>query len=370
VGTVVRCIGPEHIALVEEPDADVGSSGVAVRTLFSGISAGTELTAYRGSNPYLSKRWDPQLHLFLDGESTVGYPVDRWGYEEVGVVEKVGRSVTRVAPGDVIWGAWGHRSTAILDEPYAAGRILPPDSDPVVGIFSEIGGIALNVVLDADIHVSETVAVFGLGVLGQLVAQLARLNGAEVIAVDMRPHRLRLAAQLGVRHTIDAAPGGVAERVRELTGGRGADVSLEVTGSYRALHEAIRATAYNSRVVTAGFFQGKGADLRLGEEFHHNRIQLVCSQIAGVAASVSHRWNRYRLTSTAVRLAVTGLLQVRPLITHIVPVAEADWAFQMLAEGKTQALQVVLAFDGSGGRSAAAEGPRVNGRAPLSVPRQ
>jgi threonine dehydrogenase-like Zn-dependent dehydrogenase len=345
VSTVVRCVRPEHVALVEEPDTEIGATGVAVRTLFSGISAGTELTAYRGSNPYLSKRWDPQLHLFLDGSSTVSYPFDRWGYEEVGVVEKVGRGVTKVAPGDLIWGAWGHRSTAVLDEPYAAGRILPAGADPIVGIFSEIGGIALNVVLDADIHVSETVAVFGLGVLGQLVAQLARLNGAEVIAVDMRPYRLRLAARLGARHTIDASAGGVAERVRDLTGGRGADVSLEVTGSYRALHEAIRATAYNSRVVAAGFFQGKGADLRLGEEFHHNRIQLVCSQIAGVAAGVSHRWNRYRLTSTAVRLAVTGALQVRPLITHILPVADAGDAFRMLANGSTQVLQVVLAFD-------------------------
>jgi threonine dehydrogenase-like Zn-dependent dehydrogenase len=368
VSTVVRCIRPEQVALVEEPDAEIGATGVAVRTLFSGISAGTELTAYRGSNPYLSKRWDPQLHLFLDGKSTVSYPFDRWGYEEVGVVEEVGRNVTRVAPGELIWGAWGHRSTAVLDETYAAGRILPTDADPVVGIFSEIGGVALNVVLDADIHVGETVAVFGLGVLGQLVAQLARLNGAEVIAVDTRPHRLRLAAQVGARETIDASGGGVAERMRDLTGGRGADVSLEVTGSYRALHEAIRATAYNSRVVAAGFFQGQGADLRLGEEFHHNRIQLVCSQIAGVASGVSHRWNRYRLTSTAVRLAVTGQLQVRPLITHILPLAQADQAFQMLATGSTQALQVVLVFDGGLGRGAASEAPGLNGHAPPVAP--
>jgi threonine dehydrogenase-like Zn-dependent dehydrogenase len=359
VSTVVRCVSPGHVALEEEPDAEIGATGVSVRTLFSGISAGTELTAYRGSNPYLSKRWDPQLHLFLDGKSTVSYPFDRWGYEEVGVVEKVGRNVTKVAPGDLIWGAWGHRSTAVLEEPYAAGRILPAGTDPMVGIFSEIGGIALNVVLDADIHVSETVAVFGLGVLGQLVAQLARLNGADVIAVDMRPHRLRLAEQLGAKHTIDASSGEVAERVRELTGGRGADVSLEVTGSYRALHEAIRATAYNSRVVAAGFFQGKAADLRLGEEFHHNRIQLVCSQIAGVAAGVSHRWNRYRLTSSAVRLAVTGQLRVRPLITHILPVAEAGEAFRMLANGSTHVLQVVLAFDdaAAGGASSVTPEP-------------
>ena len=60
----------------------------------------------------------------------------------------------------------------------ASARLLGADVDPRIGIFSQIGAIALNVILDADIHVGETVAVFGLGVPGQIVAQLARLNGA------------------------------------------------------------------------------------------------------------------------------------------------------------------------------------------------
>ena len=56
----------------------------------------------------------------------------------------------------------------------------------------------------------------------------------------------------------------VAEQIREMTGGRGADVCLEVTGNYRALHEAIRAVAYSSRVCVAGFMQGEGTGLFLG----------------------------------------------------------------------------------------------------------
>ena len=85
-------------------------------------------------------------------------------------------------------------------------------------------------VLDADIHVGETVAVFGLGVPGQIVAQLARLNGATVIGVDGIRARRELATELGADVVLDAGEGGVAEQIRELTGGRGADVCLEVTG--------------------------------------------------------------------------------------------------------------------------------------------
>ena len=79
------------------------------------------------------------------------------------------------------------------DEDWAARACCPPGVDPRLGIFSQIGAIALNAVLDADIHLGESVAVFGQGVPGQIVAQLARLNGATVIAVDGVAQRLELA---------------------------------------------------------------------------------------------------------------------------------------------------------------------------------
>jgi len=340
----VRFEAPRTVSVVEEGEPPLRPGEVRLHTLYSGISAGTELTAYRGSNPYLNKEWDERLRLFRPGGSAVTFPVDGWGYEEVGTVVEVGPAVTGVRPGQLVWGTWGHRGSVVQTEEHAAARVLPAHAEPVLGIFSHIGAIALNVVLDADIHVGETVAVFGLGVPGQIVAQLARLNGAEVIAVDVIPDRLAKAAELGAAHTVDAGDGEVAERIRELTGGRGADVSLEVSGSYRALHEAIRATAYGARVVAGGFFQHEGAGLALGEEFHHNRIQLVCSQISGVAPAVGNRWTKYRLQHTAIELAVAGRLRLQPLVTHVLPVEEAAAAFELLDQTPERALQVVLKF--------------------------
>jgi threonine dehydrogenase-like Zn-dependent dehydrogenase len=344
MSSVVRFVSPRLAEVVEEDQPPLGADEVRLRTLYSGISAGTELTAYRGSNPYLSKKWDEDRRLFVDGSTSFAYPVDGWGYEEVGEVVEVGEDAKDVALGDRIWGTWGHRAFTVQKALRASQRILAPSADPRIGIFSQIGAIGLNVVLDADIHIGETVAVFGLGVPGQIAAQLARLNGARVIGVDGIASRRELASELGAEELIDAGSGNVAEQIRELTGGRGADVCLEVTGNYRALHEAIRSVAYSSRVCAAGFMQGEGAGLRLGEEFHHNRVQVVCSQISGVAPSLQHRWDGYRLASTAINLATSGRLRLTELISHTMPIAQAPEAFTLLDEHPEQALQVVLSF--------------------------
>jgi 2-desacetyl-2-hydroxyethyl bacteriochlorophyllide A dehydrogenase len=345
MGTVVSFTSSRVAEAVPEAAASLRPDEVRIRTLYSGISAGTELTAYRGSNPYLNKKWDEERRLFVDGATSIEYPVNGWGYEEVGQVIEIGHDVTRVSVGDRIWGTWGHRSETVQQEDRAAQRILSPSVDPRIGIFSQIGAIALNVILDADIHVGETVVVFGLGVPGQIVAQLARLNGARVIGVDGIASRRALAKQLGADEVLDPADGPVAERIRERTAGRGADVALEVTGNYHALHEAIRTVAYSSRVCVAGFMQGEGAGLRLGEEFHHNRVAVIASQISGVAPALQHRWDQYRLAATAIELAEQGRLQLTDLISHELPVEQAGEAFGMLDSRPQEALQVVLTFE-------------------------
>ena len=343
MGTVVRLDAPGSVSLGDEPDPPLHATGVRLRTLYSGISAGTELTQYRGTNAHVVKTWDADTRLFVPGRPTLAYPAVI-GYEEVGEVVEVGREVTAVRPGQVVWGVWGHRGTTVVEEQYAAARVLDPAADPVLGIFSHIGAVALNVVLDADLHVGETAVVFGLGVVGQIVAQLARRNGARVVVVDALPDRLALARELGADVTLDARDGEVAERVRASTAGRGADVAIEVSGNPKALHEAVRTVAYNARVVTGGFYQGEARGLFLGEEFHHNRVDLVCSQISGVAPRHAHRWDRHRLNTTVIDLAVAGHLLLRPLVSHVVPVTEAAWAYDLLDTRPEQAMQVVLGF--------------------------
>jgi 2-desacetyl-2-hydroxyethyl bacteriochlorophyllide A dehydrogenase len=322
---------------------------VRVRTLYSGISAGTELTAYRGSNVYLNKRWDAGRRLFVPGDHSVTYPISGWGYSEVGQVvevgeETVGPKAELLAVGDIVYGVWGHRSEAVIPASEVAGQRLPGDMDPIAGVFVHVGAIALNAVLAADLHITESVVVSGQGVIGLLATRLAVLSGARVIAVEGIARRRVAARQFGAAHTLDPRSiSDVAAEVRELTG-VGADVAIELSGAYPALHQATRSVQVGGRVVAAGFYQGPATGLDLGEEFHHNRVSVVAAQIGGVPTAMSNRWDRARLHRAIVELVTTGSLDVASLVTHVVPVDEAEAAYRLLDEEPAEALQLVLDF--------------------------
>jgi 2-desacetyl-2-hydroxyethyl bacteriochlorophyllide A dehydrogenase len=346
MGQVMVFRGPKQIEYQDEMERPLAVGEIRVRTLYSGISAGSELTAYRGSNPYLHKKWEAQRRLFLPSENpSQSYPMAGWGYEEIGEIAELGDDVTGLHIGDRVYGAWGHRTHHILDQEYARPRLFPSQLDPVLGIFSHLGSIAINGIHDAQIRIGETVALFGLGALGQLAAQLAKQSGARVIGVDLLPKRLELARKLqAIDVALDANAGDTAEQIKSLTGGRGADVALEVTGSTMALNEAIRSVAYSARVVAMGFFQGDARGLFLGEEFHHNRINIVCSQIYGVAPELTYRWDRLRLAQTVMQLQVDGRLDLRPIITHIEPFTRAHHLFETLDQAPQEVVQAVMAF--------------------------
>jgi 2-desacetyl-2-hydroxyethyl bacteriochlorophyllide A dehydrogenase len=344
----VQITAPHHVEVIDQPTPQLRAGQVRVRTTYSGISAGTELTAYRGSNPYLTRAWDPDLRVFTEDAGGLSYPVAGLGYSEVGQVVEVAPDVAGdpgLPPvGAHVWGIWGHRGEAVLPAEKLRGCTVPDGLDPLAATFARVGAVALNAVLAADIHLGETVAVFGQGVLGLLTTRLARLSGGTVVAVDAVPGRLEKALQYGADTVLDARDGSAGLHIRKLTDGRGADVAIEISGSYPALHEAIRSAAIGGRVVASGFYQGDGTGLRLGDEFHHNRVALICSQIGGVPVALAGRWDQNRLNQTFLRLARDRRIDPAGLVSHVVPVREAASAFRMLDRSPHEALQVVLTF--------------------------
>lgn len=346
MGEILIVRGPKQIDFETYEELPLKEGEVRLKTLYSGISAGTQLTIFRGRNPYNTKKWDAHLRIFEKAEEKhTFFPVrGAWGYEEVGQVSELGPGVWDVKPGDIIYGTWSHKSTHVVTEDFAVRHRLPEGLDPVAGIYSQMGSIALNAVLDADIHLGETVAVFGQGVPGQLVLQMARLSGAYVIAVDMDDRRLAYSRKYGAEAVLNPTRCDVGRTIKEMTDGKGADTCIEISGSDAALQEAIRSTAYNGRVICSGFMPGNASQLVLGEEFHHNRIQILCSQIAGVNPSLDHRWDRQRMENTVMKLAAAGRLDLTGLVTHRVPFREAAAAYAMLDQGTEECLQVVLQF--------------------------
>ncbi|MEU8247467.1 zinc-binding dehydrogenase [Nonomuraea sp. NPDC048916] len=333
---------PGRVRVGLESPAELQPGCVRVRTIYSGVSAGTELTAYRGTNPYLGRKWDTERRLFVDGQ-THAYPLTGWGYQEVGEVVEAAPDVAGPPVGSLVWGIWGHRDEAVVPAERLEGHLLPPGADPLIGVFARVGAIALNAVHAADLHLGDQVAVFGQGVIGLLATRMAVLSGARVVAADAIPARLELARQYGAAETFDVGSGSVAEFVRKRI--EGADTVIELSGSHQGLHEAIRTVRRGGRVVAAGFYQGDGVGLRLGEEFHHNQVQLVSSQIGGVASWLAHRWDVERLQRTFMELVHRGEIEVLDLVSHVVPAERAAEAFDLIDRHPSEVLQLVFRFE-------------------------
>jgi 2-desacetyl-2-hydroxyethyl bacteriochlorophyllide A dehydrogenase len=350
MGTVVEFHSERDVRLVDEEYPTLQPGSIIVETITSGVSAGTELTAYRGTNPYLTRQWDVESRLFRIAEPSFAYPVRGWGYSEVGRIVEVADDVTSLSVGDTVWGIWGHRSHARLLATALDSHVLPPNVPTDAGTFARVGAIAYNAMLASGVRLGDTVMISGQGVIGLLCTQLLALAGARVIAVDLDDSRLETALTLGAWKTLNAKSDnidGIGADVRDILGGAAADCSIDFSGNYAALHEAIRSVKPGGRVVASGFYQGEAHDLRLGEEFHHNRIELISSQIGGVPSELSSRWTVDRLQREYMNLVVAGKIAPHELITHRFKAAEVAEAFDLIDTHRSP-LQVVLDFSTGG----------------------
>lgn len=139
----------------------------------------------------------------------------------------------------------------------------------------------------------DVVLVYGVGAVGFGIVQLARASGAEVIAVGRKASKLEKARQLGAHHAIDGSREPVAERVREITGGHGADVIMELVATKPTMEESWKAIAKRGRLVFIGYSQ---------DSFTVHPIQLVITE-ASVSGSVGNTLAELR---EAVELARRG----------------------------------------------------------------
>ncbi len=350
--------GPGKLEIVEE---DVAPGPFRVRTLFSGVSAGTELSFVKNTHPALHTGFDTELGLF-GGPGDDAFPVTRLGYMEVGVVTD--SSTPAVAEGATVAMTYGHR-TGWTGDPLRDRIVpLPADLDPILGIYAaHMGPICANGLLHAAADLNGTavgglgdgvagrrVAVTGAGVVGLITALFARAHGAaSVVVVDPSPDRLAIAAALGLE-TLDSSEGDPAvtlkTRWRHWPGDRGADIVFQCRGQDSALQLALRLLRPQGTVIDLAFYQGGAGEVRLGEEFHHNGLHLVCAQIGRVPRGLGSTWDRERLSASTVDLLRRDGDAIREhLITAVVPFDDAPALLDDLAARRRQEVQAVLSFD-------------------------
>jgi len=341
--TALEITGPRQMRLVEDTLPDPGEGQVEIRSLYSGISHGTEMNVYRGDAPMWSMKQDRETRLFVPAEAPEWrYPL-RYGYACVGEITRVGPGVSAVRPGEVVFCYAPHQTGHVLSE--RAVIKLPPDVDPATAVLLANLNTTFNGILDADLHPLECAVVFGQGVLGQLLVQWAKLAGAApVVAVDTIDRRLELSQHVSGADIVfnPSQTADVAMAVRKLTENRGADVVFEVSASDRALHEAIRTVCYNGRVIVLSWYAGALPNVFLGREYHHNRVQLICSQTGGIRPELSHRWSLARRMQAVI--AAMPRLNLRGLLTNIVDYRDGPAAYEMVDKRPQEVLQVVLKY--------------------------
>lgn len=329
-----------------------------VATVFSGLSAGTDLSWVKGTNPALHQNWDADLGLFLAGEPNAGYPVERFGYMQVGRV--TASRVPSVAPGRLVAMTYGHRSCYRADALRDRFVVLPAGFDAVLGIYvAHMGPICANGLLHAAADVvgadvrslgdgvrGRRVAVVGAGVVGLLTALLAAHHGAaDVLVLDETAARRDIAERLDLA-TLDPGGGDPAVAVKQRwgrSGERGADVVFQCRGRGSALALALRLLRPQGTVIDLAFYQDGCGDVRLGEEFHHNGLSVRCAQIGRVPRGTAHLWDRDRLSAETVDFLQTRGRDIKAhLITDYAPLVEAPSTLGRLATGRHDGLQIVF----------------------------
>ncbi|MFX0592687.1 zinc-dependent alcohol dehydrogenase [Melissospora conviva] len=361
---VMVVTAPGEVILRQAASAAAEPGTFRVRTLFSGVSAGTELSYVKGTNPYLARGWDPALGLFR-GPAELPYPVTRLGYMQV--AEVVASDTPAVPVGAVGAMTYGHRTGYRADPLVDRFVPLPDEVDPLLGVYvAHMGPICANGLLHAaaDLYGPDVrglgdgvrgrrVAVTGAGVVALLTALFARRHGAAaVVVVDPTPQRRQVAERLGL-DTLDPSAVDAAAVLKTRwshgAGDRGADLVFQCRGQSGALHLALRLLRPQGTVIDLAFYQGGAPDLHLGEEFHHNGLTVRCAQIGRVPRGLAPTWDRDRLSAETIDLLRhEGPAVRRHLVTATVPFEAGPQLLTDLAAGRRHEIQAVLTFPAGG----------------------
>jgi predicted dehydrogenase len=369
--------GLKEIVVDEVPDPVVTAHHVLVRPLYSLISSGTE-TASIHQEGVLKEVADNPSHLrkILDVMKAAGpvrtaaevrakfseYAV--LGYSGAGVVVDKHDTVTDMEIGDRV--AYGGEGTG-HGETILAGRNLVarvPDSVPFEqACFTTLGSIALNAVRTASIGVGEVVAVIGLGLVGQLVAQLARLQGGVVIAIDLKQDRAELAKQLGADYALSGSS--VTEQVNAITEGRGVDACIVAAAakSSAPCELALLLCRDRGRMVIVGAVEMSFP----WNDMYLKEIQLFMSRAYGPGSydpayekqgrdyPISYvRWTENRNMEEFLRLVAVGRVKLEPLVTHQFALEEASLAYQTILNPASNSLAVLLRYPAASSNEAVA----------------
>src|SRR5579872_5516672 len=310
--TAPRCVEIRELAIPRPSPGEV-----LVRTVRSGISAGTERLVYRGEVP-AELALDDTIGA-LDG--SFSYPF-AYGYACVGEVAETGQAVFAFHPHQDVFAA-------------RADELIPlPPVDPASAPLLPLVETALQVTLDAGAGYRDRVIVLGAGVLGLLTGLLLRNAGWRPLIAEPQEWRRAVASGLGVTAV---AP---QELVKEEV-----PLVIDASGNPEAPAMALNLLAHEGTLLVASWFGTKPVILPLGGAFHRRRLTIRSTQVSTVPARLSGTWNRSRRRREAVELLAE--LPLAQLCTHVFAFGHAAEAFRAVDQGVPGLMHAVLDYDRS-----------------------
>jgi predicted dehydrogenase/threonine dehydrogenase-like Zn-dependent dehydrogenase len=362
------------VLVQQVPAPHVGARNLLVRVAYSCISPGTEMAGVRMSGLPLYRRAlkQPQhvrrvFAMMRDqgikrtwdrvrGQLAAGLPT---GYSAAGEVLEVGAQVTGFRPGDLVAcaGASVANHAEVIDVPVNLAVKIPEGLSTEIASTVTLGAIALQGVRRANPTLGETIVVLGLGLLGQLTAQLLRVNGCRVIGADPDPNRVRMAVEndldFGVTFEED-----LVERVYKLTDGFGADAAIITAASSgnEVVSTAMQACRKKGRVVLVG-------DVGLGlnrEDLYKKELDFLVScsygpgrydpayEEGGQDYPLPYvRWTENRNMEEYLRLLGEGKISLANFRPQTFQIDHAEEAYTQLKNGTQKPLLALLAYPSS-----------------------
>jgi threonine dehydrogenase-like Zn-dependent dehydrogenase len=246
------------------------------------------------------------------------------GHEVSGVVEKVGSEVNSFRPEDRV-GAWvtsrGFAEYVAVKAEYCfrAGDV------PLDLALAEPLACAVNAVELANLSLADDVVIIGAGFMGNLVQKLVQLQGPRhLIVADTRPDALERAKKMGATHVVDVRSESLAEVVKALTGGQGADASFEVTGAQAPLALLGDVTRMSGKLIIVGYHQGGMREIPLAY-WNWMAFQILNAHFREIPTIM-------RGMRIGMRLLTSGRLTLDDLVTHRFPLNEINQAFLTAVE--------------------------------------
>ncbi len=335
---------PRRPVIREYRERPLRPNEIKIKSVFSAEKHGTTLVFYRGISPFEEKYYDPRLGLFIKKKVKRSiYPMPL-GNMTVGKVIEVGEKVEKFKVGDRVFGYLPIREVHIVPEDRV--WLAPPELSNEELVCIDPAVVALMAVREGHIRLGELVAIFGLGAIGLMAVQMAKLSGALfIVGIEPIKRRRELAEKYGADITLDPYKCDIGLEIKKLTSG-GVDVSLEISGSYQALHQAIRATRYGGRIVPVSWYHGEARGLFLGEEFHFNRQVIISgARVESEPYREYPLWDRSRVYDTVIELFKKKVLTVKGLLSPIVRFDEVIEAYKLIDEHPEAVIKLGIRYE-------------------------